>query len=184
MQIWNKEEVLPNTSYETNAWPWYWRLVYFVLPTLWIWNQGCSEPEKSHQCTARGSKAVLLQSLQLQILLSSPCEVTHQGPELPKVKRIGCTNCENDLEHNDCRRSHPRKDNLTQSNTIEGQSLKAAFSGIIELFMKHREGKKWMESDNFYMWWKRQIVEVWQKCEQNIPEMVFFYCVTFTPKLL
>ena len=66
----------------------------------------------------------------------------HQGPELPKVKKIGCTNCENDLEHNDCRRSHPRKDNLTQSNTIEGQSLEAAFSGIIELFMKRREGKE------------------------------------------
>ena len=54
--------------------------------------------------------------------------------------------------------------------------LEAAFSGIIELFMKHREGKKWMESDNLYMWWARQIVEVWQKCEQNIPEIIFLLC--------
>ena len=70
--------------------------------------------------------------------VKSQCAYNHQGPELRKVKKICCTNCENDLEHNDCKRSHPIKDNLTQSNTIEGQSLEAAFSGIIELFMKHR----------------------------------------------
>ena len=70
--------------------------------------------------------------------VKSQCAYNHQGPELRKVKKICCTNCENDLEHNDCKRSHPIKDNSTQSNTIEGQSLEAAFSGIIELFMKHR----------------------------------------------